>query len=81
MIQKHSPPYFFIHVNKILIRITILIKPVVILTIRRISEPTEAQKYFTWYIVIHMANVINIKGKGISFIKQLGCKLSMIDFS
>ena len=81
MIQKHSPPYFFIRVNKILIRITILIKPVVILTIRRISELAEAQKYFTWYTVIHMANVINIKGKGISFIKQLGCKLSLIDFS
>ena len=34
----------------------------------------------TAQIPLNMGHVINIKGKGISFIKQLSCKLSIMDF-
>ena len=45
--RTHSLPYILIHINKRLTRVTILVRSAVVLSIRRISEPTE-----TWNIFV-----------------------------
>ena len=41
MIQLHSLSYFFIHINKTLMRVIKLIKSIILLAVHRISQLTE----------------------------------------
>ena len=68
---------FFLRMNKILTRGTILVKSIVVLAIRRISELTEAQNILEGIFL--PKKVMWLIWKKISFIRQLRCKFSIMD--